>query len=103
MSETRTVNETPATDSAGAAAPAGLLVEATSLGGGPLARAALAGALPQWVDAAPASPDGWRARAEAVRAQYAAGAWLELLAPAFGARGRAAERLARVASGAGWS
>jgi bacillithiol biosynthesis cysteine-adding enzyme BshC len=72
------------------------------LGGGPLARAALEGGAPAgWFEPIPSSPDAWRERVEAVRAQFAAGAWLELLGPALAASGAAADRLARVAGGAG--
>lgn len=78
-------------------------VRTEPFGGGALARAALAGSLPDpsWYPATPTDPEGWSARADAVREQYRAGAWLDLLAPAFEARGAAAAALARVGGGAG--
>jgi bacillithiol biosynthesis cysteine-adding enzyme BshC len=80
----------------------GLVVVSEPLGGGALARAALAGQTPQgWFERIPTAPAAWRARAESVRAQFAAGAWLHLLEPALAASGAAGERLARVAAGAG--
>jgi putative peptidoglycan lipid II flippase len=77
-------------------------VRTESLGGSALARAALAGRVPTgWYPPAPAGPDEWHAHVDAVRRQFSAGAWLELLGPALDARGAAAERLAEVAGGAG--
>ena len=77
-------------------------VRTEPLGGSPLARAALAGELPHaWYPPAPANAADWRLHADAVRLQFAAGAWLELLRPAFDAHGAAAARLERSAAGAG--
>lgn len=79
-----------------------LLVRTEPLGGSALTRAALAGgAPPGWYPPAPAGADEWRLHADAVRQQFSAGAWLELLAPALDARGAASARLAEVAGGAG--
>ena len=50
-----------------------------------------------WGMPRPGSPEAWRARAQAVRADFAAGAWLEALRPAFAATGAAVARLARAA------
>jgi bacillithiol synthase len=78
----------------------GVRVITEPLGGGPLARAALAGEAPDAWFGGPA-PRAWRARVEATRAAHPAG-WLAAIAPALGpARGAAAERLARAADGAG--
>jgi bacillithiol biosynthesis cysteine-adding enzyme BshC len=78
-------------------------VRTEPLGGSPLARAALAGTAPaaDWYVAAPRGADAWRTHADALRRQFAAGAWLELLRPAFAAHGAAAARLERSAAGAG--
>ncbi len=71
-------------------------------GGGALVRAALAGAVdPAWYPDVPNGPEAWSARADAVHAQFRAGAWLELLAPAFDASGAAAAALDRIGGGAG--
>ena len=70
------------------------------LGGGALARAAVAGELPAWYVTPPAGPAAWRERLGAVR-QGAATDWLTRLAPAFQSSGPAAERLARSADGRG--
>ncbi len=77
-------------------------VRTEPLGGSALSRALQAGTAPhEWMEASPASREAWRSRAESVRTAYAAGAWLQLLEPAFAASGRAAERLERVSRGAG--
>ncbi|GJG88767.1 putative cysteine ligase BshC [Gemmatimonadetes bacterium T265] len=83
--------------------PEPLEVRTEPFGGGALVRAALDGALPvdSWYPAVPTGPAAWRARAESAREQYRAGAWLDLLAPAFDARGAAAAALERVGGGAG--
>jgi bacillithiol biosynthesis cysteine-adding enzyme BshC len=92
----------PPADPLADAGPADLAVRTEPLGGSPLARAALAGLAPAgWYPPAPASPAEWRLHADAVREQFSAGAWLELLGPALDARGAAAARLAEVAGGAG--
>ncbi|AHG90766.1 protein of unknown function UCP012535 [Gemmatirosa kalamazoonensis] len=85
------------------AAPDGTLeVRSEPLGGSPLSRAAQVGMAPEgWFEPVPASSGEWLRRVGRVREQFAAGAWLELLAPAFDAHGRAAERLQSVAAGAG--
>ncbi|HEY0779641.1 MAG TPA: bacillithiol biosynthesis BshC [Gemmatirosa sp.] len=81
----------------------GLDVRTEPFGGGPMVRAALAGAAPaaDWYARTPADPAAWRERSDVLREQYRAGAWLELLAPAFDARGAAAAALERVGRGAG--
>lgn len=67
------------------------------LGGSPLSLLLQGDRAPaNWLAAAPASADGWRAAAEARRAEGDWAARWKLLAPALNARGRAAERLARV-------
>ena len=79
-----------------------LEVRSEPLGGSPLSRAAQVGmAPPGWFEPIPSSSGEWLRRVGRVREQFAAGAWLELLAPAFDAHGRAAERLSSVAAGAG--
>ena len=80
----------------------GVEVRTEPLGGSPLARAALAGTLPHgWYPPMPTGTDEWRLHADAVRLQFAAGAWFELMRPAFDASGEAAARLERSAAGAG--
>jgi hypothetical protein len=80
----------------------GIEVRTEPLGGSPLARAALAGRVPErWYPPTPAGADAWRERAEAIQGQFRAGAWYELLGPALDPRGAAAARLAEVAGGAG--
>lgn len=78
-------------------------VRTEPFGGGALVRAALGGVLPDaaWYPETPNGPEAWSARADAVREQYRAGAWLDLLAPAIDARGAAAAALDRVSGGAG--
>jgi uncharacterized protein YllA (UPF0747 family) len=77
-------------------------VRTEPLGGGPLARAALSRELAHaWYPPMPVGAAEWRLHADAVRLQYSAGAWLELMRPAFDARGEAAARLERSAAGAG--
>ena len=81
---------------------AALEVRSEPLGGSPLSRAAQVGMAPaDWFTPIPDSSAAWLRRVGQVREQFAAGAWLELLAPAFDAHGRAADRLASVAAGAG--
>ncbi|MDQ3673074.1 MAG: bacillithiol biosynthesis cysteine-adding enzyme BshC [Gemmatimonadota bacterium] len=71
------------------------------LGGHPLAVAAVEGkAPPGSYEPRPASPEAWRARLAAVSADAPA-RWVEQLAPAIQASGRAAERLTAVADGRG--
>ena len=78
-----------------------LIVRTESLGGAPLARAAIGGELPAWYTPRPRTPDEWRARAAATRAEPRQRSWLDVLAPAFGASGEAAARLTRVAAANG--
>ena len=67
-----------------------------------LVRQALAGAAPPgWYPAIPSGAEEWQTRAEAVRHDFAERDWARSLEGAFAASGRAAERLARVAAGAG--
>jgi bacillithiol synthase len=69
------------------------------LGGSALSRALQAGALGRsWYAERPATPEAWRAHAEAVRRSMQDTDWLTSLAPAFAATGAAAERLARAAT-----
>jgi hypothetical protein len=82
--------------------PAPLAVLTSPPGGGALVRAALAGETPrEWYAPVPHHAEEWRRHLDAVRGQFSAGAWLELLAPAFDATGAAADRLARSGGGAG--
>ena len=75
-----------------------LAIRSEPLGGGALARLALAGRAPQgWYVAPPPDAQGWRTHAEHVRARFPEGGWLPPLAAAFAAGGVAAERLARCA------
>lgn len=76
------------------------LVLTDTLGGSPLSKAGRAGQLPQWFVAVPRGADEWRKHAEAVRSSVSA-RWLDDLAPAIQATGRAAARLARSANGQG--
>lgn len=78
-------------------------VVAESLGGSALARAAVAGRLPEWYARRPATPAEWGERAAAIRGEWPSGGdgWYAPLAPAFDASGPAAARLARVASAGG--
>ena len=72
-----------------------------ALEGHPLAVAAIEGnAMPGWYEPRPPGSDAWRKRVAEVRANTPAD-WLERLSPAFGAIGRAAERLSGVAGGRG--
>jgi bacillithiol biosynthesis cysteine-adding enzyme BshC len=50
-----------------------------------------------WGMPRPGAPEAWRARVATVRADFAGGAWLDVLRPAFAATGVAAARLARAA------
>ena len=77
-----------------------LLVRTDPLGGSPLARAAMDGALPAWYPGMPTSAASWRVRADEVR-QTASRNWTEALGDALGATGAAAERLRRVADARG--
>lgn len=71
-------------------------VIAEPLGGSQLSQAVQNGRLPDDLQPErPSSPDAWRMHALSVGAQMASG-WHEALAPAFGARGAAKERLERV-------
>jgi uncharacterized protein YllA (UPF0747 family) len=76
-----------------------LSVRTESLGGSALSRAARAGELSDWYRPIPRG-DEWRAYLSEVRASVSAN-WYEDLAPAFQARGPAAERLQRSAGGKG--
>src|SRR5690606_1123493 len=68
-----------------------------SLGGSPLARAAIRGdsAVSAWYPAVPSEADAWRERASAASGRVA-GDWLRALEPAVQASGAAAEKLDRV-------
>ncbi len=74
-----------------------------TLGGSPLARAAIAAspAAAAFYRPQPASSEGWAHEVEEVSARFAAGDWLDRLGPAIAAGGAAAARLARVAEGGG--
>ena len=74
-----------------------LVVRSESLGGSPLARAAISGQLPSWYAAVPRSAAEWHARAVSIRGEFVGRGWHSALAPAFGATGAAAARLRRVA------
>ncbi|MDF1505740.1 bacillithiol biosynthesis BshC, partial [Roseisolibacter sp. H3M3-2] len=79
-----------------------LEVRTEPLGGSALARAARGGTLDaHWYPPRPVDAAEWSLHVDAIRRQFAAGAWLELLRPAFDARGEAAARLERSAGGAG--
>jgi bacillithiol biosynthesis cysteine-adding enzyme BshC len=78
-----------------------LIVRTEALGGSPLARAAMDGALSEWYVPRPASVDGWRARADAIRKRFDGRPWLDTLRPAFEPTGAASARLERVANGQG--
>lgn len=72
------------------------------MGGGALARAAVAGTTPPgWFLPHPRGAEAWRSHAETVRSAFPGARWLELLRPAIAPSGAAAERLDRVASGRG--
>jgi bacillithiol biosynthesis cysteine-adding enzyme BshC len=75
--------------------PVRLKIISRRVAGGELAQRALTGAIDQWYARPPDTPDGWRARARAVAAEFAARDWRARLAGAFDAHGLAAERLAR--------
>jgi uncharacterized protein YllA (UPF0747 family) len=71
-------------------------------GGPPLARAALAGTVPnEWCAHAPRGGEEWSARARATMADAKVREWTTALAPALQASGAAAKRLARSAGGKG--
>lgn len=71
------------------------------LSGNPLASAAAEGKTPgHWYESRPGDVDAWRARLELVRGESSSD-WLSALAPAFGASGLAAERLAAASKGQG--
>ncbi|HEV7704353.1 MAG TPA: bacillithiol biosynthesis BshC [Gemmatimonadaceae bacterium] len=71
-------------------------------GGPPLTRAALAGKVPaEWCAHTPRGAEEWTQRARAVLADKSIGDWATALAPAIGATGAAAARLARSATGQG--
>jgi bacillithiol synthase len=71
------------------------------LTGNPLAAAAISGSAPQnWYEKIPRGSEAWRERVEAIRSD-ANEDWLEKLAPAFAATGRAKERLDASSSGRG--
>ncbi|MDO8503034.1 MAG: bacillithiol biosynthesis cysteine-adding enzyme BshC [Gemmatimonadaceae bacterium] len=66
----------------------------TPIVGSPLARMAIDGtADPDWFVKRPASPAEWKERADLVRQSLIMPDWLSALGPAFGATGKAAERL----------
>lgn len=79
-----------------------LVVRTDSLGGPPLARAAIGGhAAPGWYEPRPRTPGEWRARVDVVRGGFKAVDWLRAAAPALESRGAAAIRLERVRAGNG--
>ena len=78
-----------------------LIVRTESLGGAPLAHAAIGGQLAEWYVARPRTPDEWGARAAATRGDTRQRSWLNALAPAMAASGAAGARLARVADAHG--
>jgi bacillithiol biosynthesis cysteine-adding enzyme BshC len=75
------------------------IVVTESLGGSTLSRAARAGQLPEWYRTPPRGAE-WREFVDGVRASVPS-RWYDDLAPAFAARGPAAERLKRSAAGKG--
>src|SRR6476661_6994158 len=99
---------TPGAASATAQIPAvgdgAVRVRTVPLGGGALSRALRVegegdgiDAARAWLTARPTSIDGWRARAQHVRASHATPDWFSALSPAFACSGAAAERLGRAA------
>jgi uncharacterized protein YllA (UPF0747 family) len=78
-----------------------LIVRTESLGGSPLAQAAIAGEAGQWYERRPSTVATWKARAQAVRASTRNAMWLDALRPALDPSGRAASRLQKVAQGQG--
>ena len=76
-----------------------LCIRTVPLGGSRLSQALQGGAVGDgWYVSRPRTVAGWRTQAQRVRDEAAANDWLEPLAPAFAATGRAAERLARAAA-----
>lgn len=72
-----------------------------TIGGNPLAVAAISGAAPQtWYEQAPHDQSSWTRRLEKIRGEFDRN-WLDRLAPAIDANGRAAERLEASANGKG--
>lgn len=78
-----------------------LVVRTESLGGSPLARAAIDGRLPEWYVARPRTPAEWQQRADAIRHGFADASWMEGLRAAIDPTGAAARRLERVVRGRG--
>ena len=76
------------------------IVRTEPLGGAPLARAAIEGQRGEWYPAIPSSEQGWKTRAEAVRASSSR-EWLDTIRSSLSASGAAGARLARVVSGRG--
>jgi len=76
------------------------IIRTEPLGGSPLARAAMDGQLGDWYVPIPSSTQGWKARADGVRASVSRD-WLDALRPALMVSGAAAKRLDRVAAGRG--
>jgi bacillithiol biosynthesis cysteine-adding enzyme BshC len=72
-----------------------------TLGGSPLSVAAQRAQLPRWFVSRPNGVAEWRQYIRQFGREPASGAWLQALASAFDARGRAAERLRRVFDGNG--
>lgn len=68
------------------------------IGGSALARAALAGGLPEWYAARPSGVAEWSAVADRVSSEFAGRRWLHDLLPAFAPSGAAADRLMAAAS-----
>lgn len=76
------------------------MIRGEVLGGSPLSRAAQAGQLDHWYPALPRDRTAWTSYYKTIISAVRHD-WLDRLAPAIDARGRAAERLGRVASGRG--
>ncbi|HTE47138.1 MAG TPA: bacillithiol biosynthesis BshC, partial [Gemmatimonadaceae bacterium] len=76
------------------------VIRTEPLGGSPLSRAARVGELPQWFRAAPRGVDDWRQYARGV-IESVPSTWSDQLVDAIEPSGRAAQRLARSANGAG--
>ena len=72
-------------------------VVSTPVVGSSLTQLAVSGAESPWFLHAPTSADGWKQRADEVRESLVLSDWLSDLAPAFGARGPAWDRLGRAA------
>lgn len=71
------------------------------LGGSPLGLAAQRGMASEWYPQRPRGSEEWRRYLQQVAEAHRDGAWLRSIAPALDARGNAARRIARAASGGG--